>query len=184
MSDEIEGLHNKLVSQLKAPEYKFKMYLRDRAINFKIDTSIDTDHIEITDPISEILLNNCIRVGINVYDKKCYIERYNYQDGNSIFNYIERYLLDFLKDEMKQKNPRVTKLYKWMNHYLQRHNAPSGFLDEQLMLFKYLHANIRKPDGNVHIKNGIGILNALKLKYEKQGYELESRYGRRRRRGY
>ena len=182
MSTEIQELHAKLVSQIEPPKYKYKMRLNENNITFRLDTTVDVSHIEITDPISQILLDECIRVGVDKYNKECYIESHNYSDSQHVFNRIEQYLLKFLRNHMKQKNPKVTKLYKWMSYYLQKYNAPNGFLDEQLMLFKYLKANIGNNDSEVHIKNGIGILNALKTKYEKQGYELGDRHGRRRRR--
>ena len=183
MNNEIEKLHDELVSQLEAPAYKFKMRMRDGSIQFHIDTKINKDNISVTDPITEILLDKCVDIEVNKYLRKCMILPYTSRDKSTVMEHVERYLLSFLEDHLKQKNPKVTKLYKWMSYYLQSHNAPRGFSGEQLMLFRYLKANDNASDP-VHVKNGIGILNALKIKYEKLGHELEAGSGRRRRNRY
>lgn len=178
----IEQLHNDIVKQIVPPKYQYTAQVSEHNVRFNIDKKIDLSHIDTTDPLVKILVENCISVRVNDADCVCEITPYQGDHKAVVMDIIGRYFCRFLKNNMKQKNPEVTKLYKWVQQYSNANGAPTGSENEYMMLYKYLNANIHNADSEVHIKNGIGILNTFKVKYEARGYETEVRRGRRRRR--
>lgn len=183
----IEQLHNEIVKQIVPPEYKYTARVSPDNVSFSIDKSIDKSHIDVTDPIVKILVDDCISVQINKEANKCYIVPYAGEHKGLVMDRIGKYFLWFLEYHMKQKNPTVTKLYKWVQRYTGQHSAPTGSDEEYLMLFRYLNTNLNMNELDsinkaVHIKNGIAILNTFKTKYEARGCKLEVTHGRRRRR--
>lgn len=178
----IEQLYNDIIQQITPPEYKYTALINERTIRFTMNKDIDLSHINTTDPVAKILVDNCIRVHINDREHKCEIVKYKSEHKRVVMDRIGEYLLHFLRRHTKQKNPQATKLYKWLSHYSDRYDTPTGADVEYMMLFRYLNANLHNADSEVHINNGIGILETLKRKYEAQGYKLEERHERKRRR--
>jgi len=178
----IEQLHNDIVKQIVPPKYIYTAQVCNNSVRFNIDKSIDKSHIDVTDPLVGILVEHCVRVQVDNAANVCRITPYQGDYLNTVLGHVGDYLRNFLIRHMKQKSPRVTKLYKWVRQYLDGYSMPMGSNEEYMMLYRYLKANIDTADREVHIKNGIGILNTLKAKYEARGYKLEAGHGRRRRR--
>lgn len=178
----IEQLYNDIVKQIVPPEYKYRVRLNKNVVRFIIDRSIDVSHIDITDPIARILTEDCVDVRINRTIGKCSIIPYQSDHKNIVMGKISEYFVKFLKINMKQKNPVITNLYKWVAQHTGQCSIPIGSDEEYVMLFRYLNANINSANHEVHVKNGIAILNTLKTKYEAMGYRVEAKRGRRNRR--
>ena len=72
----IEQLHDDIVKQIVPPVYKYTADVGNHSVRFKLDRSIDTSHIDTTDPIASILLNNCIHVRVDRENSVCRIAAY------------------------------------------------------------------------------------------------------------
>lgn len=179
----IEKLHAEIAAQLTPPEYIYTADVSDGRVRFSIDKSMDFGGVSYTDPIAKAIISNCIKLQIDHDSASCSIAPYDSRDRQVVMDIIGRYFTIFLKNNMKQKNPTVTKLYKWVYHYLYGDNLTTRADDDFVMLYRYLADNVAShKDCDVHIKNGIGILEKLKAKYEAKGYKLGEGYNGRRRR--
>jgi len=118
---------------------------------------------EANDVIAELVLKHIKEIFDNTLKRNVIDKQYAY---NHAANAIREWILRFLKSELRVKEPRSTKLYKF---YERQSFQGIIKLDEALLkLYKYGKENEEGVFNNtVHTKNVMNILEILKTKQEK-----------------
>jgi len=182
----MENILQDIIKQITPPPYGFKVRVSGNSVYLQKQNEYSVDHIDKSDPIVKLLIDYAINLQSDPKNKTNIIApTHNWQ--HNVRKQISNYLISFLNCYMPQKNPKVTKLYRWMNIFSRGNFAlsDSEFYDTLQHIYKYICLNIHKPDKQVHIKNGIALLEVLKTKYENKGHKVEKhhvRYRRKKRR--
>lgn len=149
------------------PVFIAKLKYDDEHIELELKDPYDPSHgFEGNDPVRKLLVHRWSE-SLNK-ETKCFEGSVGF---NEAYNDMRNAVVEFFIENSPLKNPRQTKLYKWLSsndlHQMgYKHPTADGFI----ALFRYLHAEgyaaIQGHSSSPVTKNVIAILELMRGKYE------------------
>lgn len=152
------------------PIFEGRIAGSDIVFTVKPEYAYDPAAQDYNDPIAAVMAahyNQYLSVGEKRYHKHISLD--------SVYGQILGYFLKYVENSSELKNPRQTKLYKWLVKLEANQHSPvmPGFI----ALFRYSRSvhtfsdveskGILRSD-DPHVKNVIGILELMRAKYERE----------------
>ncbi len=156
-----------LAKRFKVSQPVFKITTADsgQALIFNTKDPYDCRSELTDDPIEELLAN---RYAENLNMREAKFEPY--VDVQGAYRCIIQAFINFSIHSCKQKNPKQSKLYKWLNN-IDPYRDNSQLSDGFVTLYRYAARNnqLGTIDGNdPHAINVLAILELMREKYEQK----------------
>jgi hypothetical protein len=144
------------------PIFKAELMYNGDQVEFSLKNPYRPNVQELLDPVAKILAHE-YRESLDRRNK-CFKHEISFE---SAYGRISNKMIEFYVEFSPLKNPKQSKLYKWLCTVNGRYNHPSneGFI----ALFRYIHGHKLSMIGNKdngHVKNVLAILEMMKEKYE------------------